>query len=143
MRAARTGDQQHPASQQHGDLVPTVSPSCATPQAAAASSSPSALRAEICLFSSEKKKAQDSPQWKHHLAMALGKLAASPGFPIPGFFPFLVFFPIETANSGDAGPGAGGFPGALQAPSLAQPSSPSPPYCSNSTRHGYKNKTAM
>lgn len=31
-----------------------------------------------------------------------------------------------------------------QAPSLSQPSPPpSPPYCSDSTRHGYKNKTAM
>lgn len=114
-------------------------PGC-TPQ-----SSPSALRAEICLFfplQKKKKKAQGSPQQKHHLTTALGKLAASPGFPIPGFFPFLELLPIETTavmlGQEQAEP-----PEHHKPPSLAQPSSPSPPYCSNSTRHGYKNKTAM
>lgn len=134
-------------STQRASSTGTLSPQCPHPVPPLRLQLPHPPRApselKFVFFPLKKKKAQDSPQWKHHLAMALGKLAASPGFPIPGFFPFLVFFPIETANSGDAGPGAGGFPGALQAPSLAQPSSPSPPYCSNSTRHGYKNKTAM
>lgn len=118
----------------------------------------STLGAEILLVSLEKTQARHSPRWKRHrLATARGKLAANgaPGLPSsPGFFPFQIFFPIETAtqqqtaampNRQRDGSQSQRIP--LGAPQAPQPCpallSPSPLYCSNSTRHGYKNKTAM
>lgn len=108
-----------------------------------------------------------APPWKHHRAPSprhgtsqAGSSRGSPGSPptpLLILFYFFSTFSTEAARRQRAAATTTarrdsrrsrahhlGGQTPHQAPSLSQPSPPpSPPYCSDSTRHGYKNKTAM